>query len=351
MIRVLVVDDSALVRKILSQELSKYSDIEVVGTAVDPYAARDKIVALNPDVITLDVEMPRMDGLSFLDRLMRHFPKPVVMVSSLTPEGSENAIRALALGAVDVIAKPSSALSVPDVAERLVRAVRAAAAARVQKRSGPAASAPLPKVTGIGLKTTHKILAVGASTGGTRAIERLLRSLPADIPGTLITQHMPEHFTASLASRLNEICAMEVREAKDNDPVIPGVALIAPGGRHMELCRSGARYFVMTNEKPPVHFQRPAVDIMFESVAREASRNVIGVLLTGMGADGAAGMLKLKEAGAHTIAEDESTCVVFGMPKEAIKLGAVDDVLPLDQIPDAILRSRILTEELVPVSR
>jgi two-component system chemotaxis response regulator CheB len=346
MIKVLVVDDSALVRKILTQELSRFPDIEVVGSAVDPYAAREKIVALEPDVITLDVEMPRMDGLSFLEKLMRYYPKPVVIVSSLTPAHSEMAIRALALGAVDVIAKPGSALSVPDVADRLAHAIRAAAAARVA--SGPA-PAPVPDAgpravgaRAAGLTTTDKIVAIGASTGGTRAIEVVLRGLPEDPPGILIVQHMPERFTDSLARRLDGLCRMEVREARDNDTVLPGVALIAPGGRHMELCRSGARYYVALNSNPPVHFQRPAVDVLFGSVAREAGANAIGALLTGMGSDGADGLLRMRQAGAHTIAEDERTCVVFGMPREAIVRGAAEDVLPLDQVAGGILRSRIL---------
>ncbi len=349
MIRVLVVDDSAIVRKVLTQELSQFPDIEVVGSAVDPYAARDKIVALNPDVVTLDVEMPRMDGLTFLEKLMRYFPKPVIMVSSLTPEGSETAIRALALGAVDVIPKPGSALTVPDVAGRLAHSIRAAASARVERRERPAASAELAALPAGGLRTTDKIVAIGASTGGTRAIEDVLVRLPAECPGILIVQHMPEHFTASLAQRLNGLCRLEVREAKDNDAVAPGLALIAPGGRHMVLRRSGAHYHVMTHTEPPVHFQRPAVDIMFASVATHAGRNAIGVLLTGMGADGAQGLLQMRESGAHTIAEDEKTCVVFGMPKEAIKLGAAEEILPLHDVAQGILRSRILKGQEVCV--
>jgi two-component system chemotaxis response regulator CheB len=266
------------------------------------------------------------------------------VVSSLTPENSEMAIRALSLGAGDVIAKPGSALSVPDVADRLAHAIRAAAGARVEPRTAPAPDAPRVAAC-VGLKTTYKILAIGASTGGTRAIEVVLRSLPAEVPGTLIVQHMPAHFTESLAKRLDSVCAMEVREARDNDTVLPGVALIAPGGFHMELRRSGARYYVATTEAPPEHFQRPAVDVLFRSVAKEAGRNAIGVLLTGMGADGATGMLAMKQAGSHTIAEDEKTCVVFGMPREAIRLGAADDILPLDKVADGIMGSRILREE------
>ncbi len=351
MIKVLVVDDSALVRKILTQELSRFADIEVVGSAVDPYAAREKIVALEPDVITLDVEMPRMDGLSFLEKLMRYYPKPVVVVSSLTPAHSEMAIRALSLGAVDVIAKPGSALSVPDVADRLAHAIRAAAVAKVGRAPAAAAEPAAARVAAprpTGLTTTDKIVAIGASTGGTRAIEVVLRGLPADPPGILIVQHMPERFTDSLARRLDGLCRMEVREARENDTVLPGVALIAPGGRHMELHRSGARYFVGLTSEPPVHFQRPAVDVLFDSVAKEAGKNAVGVLLTGMGSDGAAGLLRMRQAGAHTIAEDERTCVVFGMPREAIVRGAAEEVLLLDDVAAGILRSRILAEGAVP---
>jgi len=337
MIRVLIVDDSALVRKILSDELSKHSDIEVVGTAVDPYVARDKIVKLRPDVITLDVEMPRMDGLSFLEKLMKHLPMPVVVLSSLTPKNSENALRALSLGAVEVIAKPGSAFSTGDIAATLVRAVRNAAGAHVSRRVPPP-DAPLASISGHGtLETTHKILAIGASTGGTRALEEVLRLLPHDAPGTVVVQHMPPGFTEAFARRLDGLCAMNVREAKDGDDVVPGTVLIAPGDHHMLLVRSGARYAVQIKDGPPVHHQRPAVDVLFQSVARSAGKNAVGVILTGMGADGAAGLLQMRNAGAHTLAQDEATCVVFGMPKEAIKLGAAEDVVPLPQMARAIL--------------
>lgn len=339
-IRVLVVDDSALVRKILTEELSRYDDIEVVGSAVDPYVAREKIASLQPDVITLDIEMPRMDGLSFLQKLMRHHPIPVVIVSSLTPKNSELAIRALELGAVDVVSKPGSMYSVPDVSRQLVQVVRAAASAQVgQAFNVPTVASPPDAPPAERLRTTHRILAVGASTGGTRAIETLLCALPAHAPGTVIVQHMPEHFTASFAQRLNSICPQEVREARDNDPVVPGVVLIAPGNRHMALQRSGARYYVRIKDGPPVHHQRPAVDVLFLSVARQAGSNSIGVLLTGMGADGASGLLAMRQSGAFTIAQDQETSVVFGMPREAIRIGAASTVLPLDRIPQAILRS------------
>lgn len=338
MIRVLIVDDSALVRKVLAEELSKFDDIEVVGSAIDPYVAREKIARLRPDVITLDVEMPRMDGLSFLEKLMRHYPLPVVIVSSLTPKNSEAALRALELGAVEVISKPGSMYSTPDVSQHLVRAIRAAAMARVGPPPEMAPARPAPE-TGKLLRTTHKVLAIGGSTGGTRAIETVLRGLPADGPGTVIVQHMPALFTASFAARLNQVCAMEVREARDNDPVVPGVALIAPGDRHMILQRSGARYHVRIKDGPPVHHQRPSLDVLFLSVARNAGNNAVGVILTGMGADGASGLLAMREAGAYTIAQDEASCVVFGMPREAIRAGAAVDVVSLPEIAPTILRA------------
>ncbi|MBC8274292.1 MAG: chemotaxis response regulator protein-glutamate methylesterase [Chloroflexi bacterium] len=337
MISVLVVDDSAVVRKILTEELSKYGDIEVIGGAIDPYAARDKIVQLKPDVITLDLEMPRMDGLSFLAKLMKYQPMPVVVVSSLTPENSETAIRALALGAVEVICKPGSGYSTPD-SQCLARAIRAAASARIVKRQETSES-PAETVVAHHLQTTRKVLAIGASTGGAKAIEAVLKDLPTNAPGTVITQHMPEYFTASFAQRLNQVCQMEVREARDNDGVVPGVALIAPGNQHMLLERSGARYLVKVKDGPRVHHQRPSVDVLFQSAARNAGRNAIGVLLTGMGADGAKGLLAMHEGGAHTIAQDEKTCIVFGMPKEAIKLGAAGEVIPLPHIAQAIINS------------
>ena len=339
MIKVLVVDDSALVRKLLTEELSRYDDITVVGTAVDPYVAREKIIALKPDVITLDVEMPRMDGLSFLVKLMKHYPVPVIIVSSLTPKNSDAAIRALALGAVDVIAKPGSAMSVPDISRQLVQSIRAASRAKLVKRTEPLNDTPVlmrasPALAGLAM--THKVIALGASTGGTQALEAVLTCLPPTMPGIVICQHMPEKFTASFAQRLNGCCALEVREAKDGDAVVPGVALVAPGNFHMMLTLSGAQYKVRVKDGPRVHHQRPAVDILFASVARYAGRNAVGAIFTGMGADGAKGLLQMREAGAHTIAQDEQSCVVFGMPKEAIRLGAAVDILPLGQIADAL---------------
>ena len=283
MIKVLIVDDSAVVRKILTQELSRYKDIEIVGTAVDPYVARDKIVKLKPDVITLDLEMPRMDGLSFLAKLMKHYPMPVVVVSSLTPKNSENALRALDLGAVEVLCKPGSAYSTLDISRSLVRAIRAAASARINKHQD--ISRPLVEKVQLNElldQTTHKVIAIGASTGGTKAIEAVLSIMPANSPGTVVVQHMPENFTTAFAGRLNEICQMQVREACDNDHVVPGVALIAPGNHHMVLQRSGSLYLVKIKDGPRVHYQRPSVDVLFQSVAKSAGRNAVGVLLTGM---------------------------------------------------------------------
>ncbi|HUL23923.1 MAG TPA: chemotaxis response regulator protein-glutamate methylesterase [Thermodesulfobacteriota bacterium] len=336
-VRVLIVDDSALVRKVLTMELSRCRDIEVVGSAVDPYVARDKIVRLRPDVITLDLEMPRMNGLAFLAKLMKYYPLPVVVVSSLTPTNSEAAIRALELGAVEVICKPGPASRTPEISQQLIHAVRAAASAQITQQKGnletSAASTTLP----FNFQTTNKVLAIGASTGGTQAIESVLRDLPPTFPGTVIVQHMPEQFTVSFARRLNQICQMEVREARDNDPVGPGVALVAPGNRHMLLQQSGSRYLVRIKAGPAVNHHRPSVDVLFQSVARCAGSNAVGVLLTGMGADGAKGLLAMHEKGAHTLAQNEQTCVVFGMPREAIKLGAAEDVMPLQNIPRAIV--------------
>ena len=334
-----MVDDSALVRKLLTEELSRYDDITVVGTAVDPYVAREKIITLKPDVITLDVEMPRMDGLSFLVKLMKHYPVPVIIVSSLTPKNSDAAIRALSLGAVDVIAKPGSAMSVPDISHQLVQSIRAASRAKVTKRVEPATDAPAfprsaPALAGLAM--THKVIALGASTGGTQALEAVMTQFPPAMPGILICQHMPEKFTASFAQRLNNCCAIEVREAKDGDVLVPGLALVAPGNFHMMLTLSGAQYQVRVKDGPRVHHQRPAVDILFSSVARHAGRNAVGAIFTGMGADGARGLLQMREAGAYTIAQDEESCVVFGMPKEAIKLGAAMEILPLGQIAGAL---------------
>jgi len=312
-----------------------------VGTAPDPYIARDKIVQLKPDVITLDIEMPRMDGLTFLKKLMTYYPLPVIVVSSLTSQGSKTALDALESGAVEVLAKADTSYSVGDMSAQLIEKIRIAARANIGRPPGPSTSAPMPAVAGSQAlsETTQKIIAIGASTGGTEAIKEVLMRMPPNISGILIVQHMPALFTASFSERLDSLCPIRVREAKDGDSVLNGQALIAPGNFHMLLKRSGTRYFVAIKEGPMVHHQRPAVDVLFNSVAKVAGSNAIGVILTGMGADGAQGMLEMKQAGAKTIAQDEGSCVVFGMPKEAIKLGAVDRVAPLDRIPQEIVRS------------
>ena len=334
-IRVLVVDDSAIVRKIFNEELSKEPDIEVVGTAPDPFVARDKIVQQKPDVITLDIEMPRMDGLTFLKKLMTYYPLPVIVVSSLTPRGSKMALEAMEEGAVEVLSKPGSSYSVGDMSLQLKEKIRAASKVN---RNRLRVSSPPPRSAGGTIskaltETTQKVIAIGASTGGTEALREVLTRLPANVPGIVIVQHMPAQFTKAFAERLNDLCQIEVKEAKDLDSLLSGQALIAPGNFHMVLRRSGARYYVNVKDGPLVHHQRPAVDILFHSVAQYAGANAVGVLLTGMGADGAQGILKMREAGAKTIAQDEASCVVFGMPKEAIKLGAIDRVVPLERIP------------------
>lgn len=339
-IKVLIVDDSAIVRKIFNEELSKEPDIEVIGTAPDPFIARDKIVQLKPDVITLDIEMPRMDGLTFLKKIMHYHPLPVIIVSSLTPKGSRMALEALEEGAVEVFSKPGGSYSVGELSIQLKEKVRAAVKVKLNRVEKSSPSPPLP--TGMISKplseTTQKVIAIGASTGGTEAIKEVLRRLPMNTPGILIVQHMPSHFTTAFAERLNQLCSMEVREARDGDSVLDGRALIAPGNFHMLLRRSGSKYYVNIKDGPFVHHQRPAVDVLFNSVAQSAGANAIGVIMTGMGADGAEGMLKMKESGAKTIAQDETSCVVFGMPKEAIRLGGVDRVVPLERIPQEILQ-------------
>jgi two-component system chemotaxis response regulator CheB len=338
MIKVLIVDDSAIVRQILATELSKLPDIEVIATAPDPYIARDKIVNLHPDVITLDVEMPRMDGITFLRKLMQHHPIPVIVISSLTPKGGVVAMEALDAGAVDVLCKPGAAYTVGDIMPILIEQIRASAKIDYQKMQSlrEKASQVVPSRKAMTL-TTNKILAIGASTGGTSAIEIVLKRMPETAPGIIIVQHMPEKFTASFANRLNNICDLTVKEAVQNDSIVPGTALIAPGNYHTVVKRSGARYFVEIKDGPPVFHQRPSVEVMFNSVAKYAGANAVGVLLTGMGADGAAGLLAMKQAGARTIAQDEKTSVVWGMPGEAVKLGAAEMVLPLDKIADKAL--------------
>jgi two-component system chemotaxis response regulator CheB len=333
-----VVDDSAVVRKVLSEDLKQNDDIEVVGTASNPYIARDKIVSLKPDVITLDIEMPRMDGLTFLSKLMKHHPLPVIIVSSLTPEGSSTALRALELGAVEVFCKPGSEYSMGTVTKTLADKIRAAAAASVSPaRYVPQERQSVVSEKSMALYTTKKVLAIGASTGGTEAIKRVLTALPVTTPGTVIVQHMPPHFTTEFAKRLNGLCAMEVKEAEGGEVLRPGLALLAPGNFHLLVYRSGAQYVAQVKEGPAVHYQRPSVDVLFNSVAKYAGFNALGVLLTGMGSDGAAGLKKMREAGAYTIAQDKETCVVYGMPKTAVELDAVEAVLPLDRIPHGIL--------------
>jgi two-component system chemotaxis response regulator CheB len=334
-IKVLIVDDSAIVRQMLSMQLARDPNIRIVGTAPDPFVARDKIVELRPDVITLDVEMPRMDGITFLRKLMAHHPMPVIVLSSLTGEGTQTAIQAMEAGAVEVLAKPTSAYSVEDLGNLLISKIKSAARAQVRAMAPPQRPAAAPQSMAV---TTDKIMAIGASTGGVQALTELLQDFPVNAPGTVIVQHMPAQFTTSFANRLNGLCHVEVREAANGDSVVQGRVLIAPGGYHTVLRRSGARYYVEIKDGPEVHHQKPAVDVLFDSFARYAGANAIGAILTGMGADGAAGMLNMRKAGAHTIAQDEKSCVVFGMPMEAIKCGAAEQVLPLKSIAPAMIK-------------
>jgi len=333
-IKVLVVDDSAVVRKVFSEQLSKQKGIVVIGTAPDPYVARDKIVKLKPDVITLDIEMPRMDGITFLKKLMKYYPLPVIIVSSLSTKGSKIALEALSLGALEVISKPSAAYSVGDMSLQLAEKIRAVYGAKMM--ASPVQNTEKKPLISIGsmalAATTNKIIAIGASTGGTEAIKNVLTRLPHNTPGIVVVQHMPAQFTTSFAQRLDELCQMRVKEAQNGDTVINGQVLIAPGNYHMIFKRIGARYYVEVKTGPLVHYQRPAVDVLFKSVARFAGANALGIILTGMGKDGAAGMLDMKKAGAINIAQDENSSVVFGMPKEAINIGAVDYVQDIHSI-------------------
>ncbi len=336
-VRVLVVDDSAVVRRIFEQELSRDPAIDVVGVAPDPYIARDKIVKLKPDVVTLDVEMPRMDGITFLRKIMHYYPLPVIIVSSLTPAGGDLAMEALDAGAVDVMSKPGASYTVSDMSVQLADKIKAAARVTVKKyAAAPKGAAPAKQRLAM-TRTTNKVVAVGASTGGTVALSEVLTAMPANAPGMVIVQHMPETFTRSFAERLNGICAMEVKEAVTGDRVIPGRALIAPGNYHMLLRRSGAVYQVQVKNGPLVCRQRPSVDVLFKSVAQYAGQNAVGVILTGMGNDGASGLKLMNDNGAVTIAQDEASCVVFGMPKSAIEMGAADHVVSLGNIPATIL--------------
>lgn len=343
-IRVLVVDDSAIVRKVLADVLSQQPDIEVAGTAPDAFVARDKIVALRPDVVTLDVEMPRMDGLTFLEKLMKHYPLPVIVVSSLTQNSTRAALEALNRGAVDVLAKPGGPYSVADLKDDLPQRVRAAAAAKL--RNGPPQPAPRPAPVAPAAAAAarngaipHHLIAIGASTGGTVAIERVLAALPLSMPPIVITQHIPPGFSTTFAQRLNKVCALEVKEAEGGETLANGMAVVAPGNRHLEIERiAGGGWRTRLHDGPKVCYQRPSVDVLFRSVARDAGVNATGVLLTGMGADGAAGLLEMRRNGAGTIAQNEDTCVVFGMPREAIRMGAAQQVLPLDDIPAALMK-------------
>ena len=340
-IKVLIIDDSAMIRKVFEQELSKDPEIEVVGTAPDPFVGRDKIVYLKPDVITLDIEMPRMDGLTFLEKLMKHYPLPVVVVSSLAKKGGDVALKAMELGAVEVLCKPGTAYSVGDMSEQLIEKVKAAAKVKILKSTDSNksfnASENKTLAASIGVKTTNKIIAIGASTGGTDALREVISKLPTDSPPVVIVQHMPQNFTKAFADRLNQICEVEVKEATDGEHLAKGKVLIAPGNQHMEIRRSGIHYSVTLFDGPMMFHQRPAVEILFNSVAKYAGQNAIGAILTGMGKDGAQGLLNMRQAGANTVAQDERSCIVFGMPKEAIELGAAQVIKPLDQITQTIL--------------
>jgi two-component system chemotaxis response regulator CheB len=348
-IRVLIVDDSAVVRQTMSEILSSDPQIEVMSTAGDPFIAAERIRDEIPDVITLDVEMPRMDGITFLQKIMSQHPIPVVMCSSLTEKGSETALKALEYGAVEIIQKPRMGTKgfLEESRVRICDAVKAASQARVRRVTG-ASRAVAPKLTAdvimekprshAMMQTTEKVVVVGASTGGTEALRIFLESLPADAPGIVIVQHMPEGFTRAFSQRLDGLCRISVKEAADNDTVVRGRALIAPGNHHLLLKRSGARYYVEVKDGPLVSRHRPSVDVLFRSAARYAGKNAVGVIMTGMGDDGAHGMLEMKEAGAVNIAQDEATCIVFGMPNEAIKLGGVDHIRPLEAISREVLR-------------
>jgi two-component system chemotaxis response regulator CheB len=333
-LRVLIVDDSAVVRQVLTAFLSKQPGIEVVGAAPDPFIARDIIVRQKPDVMTLDIEMPRMDGVSFLRKLMTMQPIPTIIVSSLTPEGSEMALEAMAAGAVEVLCKPHAAYDLGSMTEELLLAIKRAANAKVQKITPKSAE---PGTLRALTRTTNQIVAIGSSTGGVAALHTVLTKLPPSSPPVIIVQHMPAGFTGAFAKRLNELCAVEVREAENGDAVTPGRVLIAPGDRHMELDRSGANYYVRLRDGPRVGLFKPAVDVLFRSVAQYAGRNAIGVIMTGMGRDGAEAIKIMHDKGAATLAQDEASCVVFGMPKEAIATGGIDEVVPLEHIASRIL--------------
>jgi two-component system chemotaxis response regulator CheB len=348
-IRAVVVDDSALVRSLLTEIINRQPDMQCVGAASDPYVAREMIRNLDPDVITLDVEMPRMDGIDFLSKLMRLRPMPVVMVSTLTERGADVTLRALELGAIDFVAKPKIGISngLQQLAQEITEKIRIAAKAQVRKLVTPQPAAPgdaaaTPVVpSNIGRLSTEKIIFIGASTGGTEATREVLTSLPPDSPAVVITQHMPPGFTRSYATRLNGLCRIAVKEAEDGERVLPGHAYIAPGGRHLSVERSGANYIARVQDDEPVNRHRPSVEVLFKSAARVVGPNAIGIMLTGMGADGAKAMKEMRDAGSYNYVQDEASCVVFGMPREAIQAGAAHEVLPLTQIaPQLIERLR-----------
>ena len=351
-IRVVVVDDSALVRSLLAEIINRQRDMECIGTANDPLIAREMIRELNPDVITLDVEMPRMDGIDFLGRLMRLRPMPVVMISTLTERGAEVTMKALELGAIDFVAKPRVGLAsgLNDLAEQIVDKIRIAAVAHVRRgavRDIPVAVAPLHPVGAsvtsaspgglLGRLSTEKLICIGASTGGTEAIKEVLVQMPADSPAIVITQHMPPGFTTSFAARLNGLCQITVKEAVNGERILPGHAYIAPGGKQFHVARSGANYVAVVDDGPAVNRHKPSVEVLFKSAAAVVGRNAFGIMLTGMGNDGAAAMREMKDAGSYNYVQDEASCIVFGMPREAIAHGAADEVLPLSQIAGALL--------------
>jgi two-component system chemotaxis response regulator CheB len=336
MVRVLIVDDSAVTRSVLEKQLSRDPEIEVIGSAPDAYVARELILKLRPDVLTLDIEMPRMNGLTFLRKLMTHYPLPVIIISSVAPQGSRTALEALRTGAVDVFCKPGSA-DLGEIHTMLIPQIKAAA--RIDARQlRSVAPVPVRRQTAKRVFGAERVIVMGASTGGTCAIETVLRDFPPNAPPVLVVQHMPPHFTQAFANGLNRVCAIEVREAQPRDRLRPGAALVAPGGTHMVVAPADRGYMVRMTDGPRVHYQRPAVDVLFQSVAAVIGQNAVGVLLTGMGCDGARGLLEMRQAGARTIAQDESSCVVFGMPRAAMRMGAAEMVLPLGCIAEAVLK-------------
>ncbi len=339
-IRVLIIDDSALIRGVMKEIINGQPDMEVVGQAPDPITARDLIKQINPDVLTLDVEMPRMNGLEFLEKLMRLRPMPVVMVSSLAERGNDVTLKALELGAVDFVTKPRLGVTegLNDLADEIGDKIRAASRARVRRHglNESAPSAPKP-LAGQFIHTTEKLICVGSSTGGTEALKEFLTRMPASSPGVMVTQHMPESFTNSFAARLNSLSAMTVKEAEHNERVLPGHAYIAPGHSHLLVKKSGAYYYTELSKADPVNRHRPSVDVLFNSASQVLGPNAVGVIMTGMGKDGAQGLLAMRKAGAHTIAQNEATCVVYGMPKAAVELGAAMEVVPLQDIAARVL--------------